>query len=141
MVVTLLMIVCWRLRLAGVLNVPEHFHNAFMYSSVFYYLNPEYNGRLKAMARDLLKKEKHHLAKVSWAVDFGCVRENGAPFQWFTAEQLIPIHKELKEYFRSAEYREAETVARKKFQYTLDEQCWQKCHSQLPPGVLFSGNH
>ena len=141
MVVTLLMIVCWRLRLAGVLNVPEHFHNAYMYSSVFYYLNPEYNGRLKAMARDLLNKEKHHLAKVSWAVDFGCVRENGTPFQWFTAEQIIPIHKELKEYFRSAEYQELETAARKKFRYTLDETCWQRCKSQLPSGVLFPEKH
>ncbi len=140
MVVTLLMIVCWRLRLAGVLNVPEHFHNAYMYSSVFYYVNPEDNGRLKAMARDLLKKGKRDLAKASWAIDLGCVRENGQPFQWFTHQQLIPIDKELKEYFSSAGYRKAEQDAKKRYHYQLDEACWQRCQDQLPPGVLFESN-
>ncbi len=139
-VVTLLMIVCWRLRLAGVLNIPEHFHNAYMYSSVFYYLYPEFNGRLKALARDLLQKEKQTLAKVSWAVDFGCVLENGHPFQWFTQEQLIPIDKDLKAYFRSTEYRSLEEKTQKHYRYTLDETCWQKCKVQLPPGVIFNHN-
>ncbi len=137
MVVTLLMIVCWRLRLAGVLNVPEHFHNAYMYSSVFYFVDPEDNGRLKAIARDLLKNSKRNLAKASWAIDFGCVLENGKPFQWYTRQQLIPINKELKEYFTSINYRKAESAARKHYQYQLDENCWQHCQKQLPPGVIF----
>ena len=38
--VELLIIMAWRLNLSGLLNTPDHYHNAYLYSRIFYYLNP-----------------------------------------------------------------------------------------------------
>lgn len=122
-VMELLIIMCGRLRTAGLLNVPEYFHNAHMYTPQFKYLDPMYAGKRQAIARDLLPK--YSLSEVSWAIDFGCVLENGKPFKWFVADQIIPLDRDLKEYFNSKDYvRTCKQVA-DNHSYTLDEAKWQ----------------
>ena len=123
MVLELLVIMCGRLRTAGLLNVPEYFHNAQMYSLQFIYLDPLLEGKRRAIARDLLPK--YHLATVSWAIDQKCVLENGKPFEWFVGEQIIPLDRQLKEYFRSKEYKSFLKQTMNEYSYTLDEAKWE----------------
>ena len=59
-------------HLAGVLNFPEFFHNAFLYLESFWYCNPQLKGIVLALRRDLLSLS---LAELSWAIYLGCVIE------------------------------------------------------------------
>lgn len=120
----LLAISCKRLRLAGILNVPEFFHNAQMYSKTFHFLNPEYEGKRIAIMRDLLKD--YRLADVSWAIDLECVKENSQPFKWFVSELIMPLDRDLHDYFSAPEYQRAAKETAKKYIYTLDTDSWKK---------------
>lgn len=111
-----------RLRLAGILNVPEFFHNAQMYSKTFHFLNPEFEGKRIALQK-LLKN--YRLADVSWAIDLGCIKENDKPFKWFVSEHIMPLDRDLKNYFSSPEYQKTVKETAKKYNYTLDTRCWE----------------
>lgn len=126
----LIVLACRRLRLAGVLNVPEYYHNAQMYSSAFQFIDPQSEGKRRAIERDLLRKT--NLAEVSWAVDLNCVRENGEAFKWFIGEQLIPVNAQLKDYFRSPGYDSLVKDAQERYHYTLDEESWKEKTKQIP---------
>ncbi|MEJ2633961.1 MAG: hypothetical protein P8184_01560 [Calditrichia bacterium] len=124
MVMEMLIIMCGRLRTAGLLNIPEHFHNAQMYSSHFFYLDPLYEAKRVAMERDLLFGLT--LSQVSWAVELDCVLENGKPFKWHNAEQIIPLDRGLKDYFKSKAYKQYVKETAKEFSYSLDEDKWSR---------------
>jgi len=122
MVMELLIIMCGRLRTAGLLNIPEHFHNAQMYAPQFRFIDPLYAGKQKAIARDLLPK--YHLADVSWAIDLKCVTENRKPFEWFISEQIIPLDRDLKEYFNNKSYVNYVNKVAEQYRYEIDEEKW-----------------
>ncbi len=124
MVMEILIIMCGRLRTAGLLNIPEHFHNAQMYSSHFRYLDPVEEGKRLAMERDLLGEFK--LAEISWAVDMNCVSLNGEPFDWKGSEQIIPLDRDLKEYFEHPDYLAFVQEARENSHFTLNRPKWQR---------------
>lgn len=126
----LISMACKRLHLAGVLSVPEYFHNAQMYSRAFLFIDPESEGKRRAIQRDLMARL--NLANVSWAIDRQCVYENGKPFQWFVDEQMIPLQRDLKTYFTSPEYLSRVQEAAARYHYTLDEKRWEKQQKQIP---------
>ncbi len=128
-VMEILVIMCGRLRTAGLHNVPEHFHNAQMYTPQFKYIDPVYAGKRQAIVRDLLNK--YSLPEISWAIDLKCVSENDNPFEWFVSEQVIPLDRDLKEYFESKEYNNYMEETAKQFQYRLDESCWEKKRNEI----------
>lgn len=75
----------------GILNSPEHFHNAYMYDFC-YFVDPQQEGwfrRLKKDLRDDIKTKG--LAMVSWAIYLGYLREKGSPVKWEMKEQAMPI--------------------------------------------------
>jgi hypothetical protein len=124
----LLALSCKRLRLAGILNVPEFFHNAQMYSKTFHFLNPEFEGKRIAI-QNLL--ETYRLADVSWAIDLECIKENDKPFKWFVSEHIMPLDRDLQNYFSSLQYQKAVKEAAKKYNYALDTRCWEKKKSKI----------
>lgn len=130
MVMEMLILMSARLRTAGLLNVPEHFHNAQMYSPQFRYLDPLYEAKRQAIERDLLSR--YPIATVSWAIDLNCVTENDKPFEWFVAEQIIPLDRDLKDYFRSREYRRYVETSSGKYRYRLDEAKWDEKKADIP---------
>lgn len=129
MVMEILVIMCGRLRTAGLLNVPEHFHNAQMYSSQFFYLHPLYEAKRAAIERDLL--QKHSLSTVSWAIDLGCVLENDQPFQWFIADQIVALDRDLKEYVLGKAYSEYVKQSKKDYSYRLVEEKWLEKQNEI----------
>ena len=129
MVMEILVIMCGRLRTAGLLNTPEHFHNAQMYSTHFRYLDPVEEGKRLAVIRDLLAH--FSMAQVSWAIDLGCVTENDLPFEWHGADQIIPLDRDLKEYFDGQDYLKTVEEAKLNFHYRLDEKKWQQKSNEI----------
>ena len=126
----LLSLACKRLRLAGILNIPEYFHNAQIYSKTFHFLNPEFEGKRRAIERDLLKNIS--LADISWAIDLHCVKENDKPFKWFISELIMPLDRDIQEYFSSAEYQDRASGSSKDNKYVLDLERWKNRRFEIP---------
>jgi hypothetical protein len=129
MVMEILVIMTGRLRLAGLLNVPEHFHNAQMYSPQFKYIDPLYEAKRMALERDLLSR--YPLATVSWAIELKCVTENTKPFEWFVAEQIIPLNRDLQDYFSGKEYRKYVEKAAQQYHYELNRELFESKRDQM----------
>jgi hypothetical protein len=123
--VELLMITSWRLNLAGLLNSPQQYHNAFLYSRIFYYLDPNDQARLLAMARDT---GKYPLNTVAWAMEHGAIQDEvlGEPAKWITSKQIVPLDRELKKVFNSREYDKYVRQKSKDYRYNLDLDKFEK---------------
>lgn len=89
--------------LDGILDVPDHFHTALIYSRRFRFLDPQAEGRFQAMARDL---KGLPLALASEAVGEGCLIDTGTglPVPWEPAEQVMPLREPLRHHFRSSAF-------------------------------------
>jgi hypothetical protein len=130
--VELLMIMAWRLNLFGLVNTPDHYHNAYLYSKIFYYLDPEYQARLMALARDL---KKFPLDVAAWAIELGAVydKAHNRSFKWFTGKQIVPLHKDLKTLFNSNEYHRIVKNKMNNYNFILDMEKYQSIKAK---GVL-----
>lgn len=88
----------------GIVNTPEHFHNAFIYEG-FLFLDADIEGVFRAIKRDLAPDiQTRGLAAVSWAIYLGLLRENNEPVKWKAEEQAFPLSDKLKHYFESSSY-------------------------------------
>jgi hypothetical protein len=118
MTMDILVIMCGRLRTAGLLNRPDHFHNAHIYSSQFRYVEPVHEAKRQAIVRDLLPD--YSLPEISWAIDLQCITENAKDFKWEGNDQIIPIDRDLKEYFNGKSYKQYVIELREQYHYQLD---------------------
>lgn len=110
-----------RLKTDGLLNIPEHYHNAVFYSRQFKYFNPFSEGQFQALQRDL---RMAGLYKATWAVELQCVIEknSGRPWQWFTDEQVLFVGHTLEKYFESQEYLDRVADAFDQYAFEIDEE-------------------
>jgi hypothetical protein len=124
-VVELLMIICWRLNLAGLINIPEFYHNAVFYSKIFHYLDPLDQAKFLALNRTF---SKYPLDKVSWAIDWGCVTDlnENQPFTWFVKRQVVPLEKDIKQMYQSKDYRDFVNSKANSYRYILDENKYEE---------------
>ncbi len=93
-------------QLAGVLNFPEFFHNAYLYWEYFRYCDPRLKGIVLALRRDLIELS---LAELSWAIYLGCVNDanTGQTYEWQAGALVLPLDEKLKKHFGSAEYEQS----------------------------------
>lgn len=90
----------------GIINVPEHFHNALLYEK-FMFLNPVDEGEFEKMKNDLENDiNERGLAAVSWAIYLGFLQKDGVVYKWDPHEQIFPLTKKLFKYFNSAGYKD-----------------------------------
>ncbi len=127
--VEILIITAWRLNLAGLLNTPDHFHNAYLYSRIFYYLDPEIQARFVALCRDLKAYSVHD---ISWAIEWGAVidEKTQKPMEWFIGEQMVPLFSDLKNLFESREYKNLVEEKSKDFKFRMDKDKFEKYKNQ-----------
>lgn len=120
-----------RLKTDGLLNVPEHYHNAVFYSKHFKYFNPYTEGQFLAMQRDL---RMAGLFKAAWAVELNCVIEKntGKTFQWFTDEQVLFVSNRLEKYFESKEYTERTQGSLNSHEFEIDEDKFNRLIKEQP---------
>jgi hypothetical protein len=103
-------------QLAGILNFPEFFHNAYFYLEHFYFCDPRLKGLVLALRRDL---NELSVAELSWAVYLGCVIDanTGGAYEWQAEALVLPLEEKMKKYFDSPEYEQNvyRTVAESRF--------------------------
>lgn len=125
-VLELLLIICWRLNLAGIINVPNHYHNAFLYSKIFYYLNPSAQSKFLALKKTFKKFPLH---KTSWGMEWGCVNDviEDNVLEWFVQHQIVPLNKDLQKVFKSRQYKKHVQNEINKFKFSFDEEKYVSC--------------
>ena len=121
----LFIVMCARLHCDGLMNIPERYHNAAIYSKRFNYFNPETEGKLLALKRDL-----HHysLSDISWAFEWNCIlnRSNHQIVRWFTDEQILGVRKSIRDYFKSKTYLKQVEEATHRYQFVMDDKKFDK---------------
>jgi hypothetical protein len=91
----------------GIVNVPEHFHNAFMYKKLRF-LNPECEAIFQKIQEDLaVDLRERGLAAMSWAIYLGFLRCDEHKTAWEPQEQIFAISRRMKTYFKSRDYQVA----------------------------------
>jgi hypothetical protein len=125
-VLELLLIICWRLNLAGIINVPNHYHNAFLYSKIFYYLNPSAQAKFMALKKTF---KKYSLHKISWGMEWGCVNDlvEDKEMEWFVQHQIVPLHKDLQKVFKNKNYKQYVQKQISHFNFSFNEEKYQSC--------------
>jgi len=119
---TLLKQLCVRKARDGVMNIPEHWYNAYLYMRLrwpYHFLNPVFEGFFQstclALEKDIAEKG---LSTVAWAVDLGKLRcmvppectsdPTGPPqyvhIKWVAQEQVTSVTPRLANYFASEGY-------------------------------------
>jgi hypothetical protein len=94
----------------GLLNFPEYYHNASIYSRAFRFLSPVRQGRFEALQRALANLP---LATASRLVHEGGVRDEaaGAPLVWQPAEMVAATSTDVRLYLDSPDYQAAAAAA------------------------------
>lgn len=129
----LIRIMAERLELAGIVNVPAYYNNAYLYQMRSTFLLPEIEGRFHALRRDL---EPRPLAEASWAVQWECVvdRETGDPFVWQAHELCHGLIRRVRRYFKSRWYKERRAEAFHRHRFVVDEEAFARKKAEA--GVL-----
>lgn len=111
--VELLVRICRRLELGALVDVPAHYHNGIAASREFHFLDPDVEGRARALATVLTGIS---VPEGSRLVDQGLVKTaDGEPFEWVTAPHVMAFDRRLRDYFRSADYRERAVEATNRY--------------------------
>ena len=108
-----------RLDCTGLMNIPRHYHNAYLYSKQMLCFEPDDQGYLEAMKRDL---NRMPLVETSEAVDDGRLRlvgGDGEPVYWEGKAQVMPVKPTLNRYFVRPGYIEAVARARERYRFEI----------------------
>jgi acetoin utilization deacetylase AcuC-like enzyme len=98
----LLLQVCQRLGLEGLINAPSHYHMAYVGARRFRFLRPADEGRFLAMRRALADED---LALATRLVDEGRLKlGDGATLSWNPGRYVLALSDRLKRYFADADY-------------------------------------
>lgn len=117
--------------LVGLAAVPGHYHNAAIFSKSFKYLNPECEGKLGALRRDLAG---YPLDVISWAVELDCVKRAGTDdyLKWFIDWQVLGLSDALIDYFFAEDYKVGAEKILREYHFVLDDNKFETEKSRIP---------
>ena len=116
--VEILRLMAERLDCMGLANIPQHYHNAYLYSKQMLCFFPDDQGYLEALKRDLGHLP---LVETSEAIDQGLLRDadTGETVSWMGKPQVMPVKPELNAYFARRGYITAVAEARESYHFRL----------------------
>ncbi|GAQ80686.1 hypothetical protein KFL_000600030 [Klebsormidium nitens] len=103
-VVTFIRMLAEELGVDGLMNKPLYFHNAFLYSPFYTFINPEIEGAFRILVTDLEDDIRERgPGTVSHAINYGALkhRPSGAVVAWTHEEQVRPLGSKLEDLFSS----------------------------------------
>lgn len=114
----LLVFAARRLGMKGIVNIPDHYHNAFFYSRIFHFENPEDQARLMAIIRDTKGKT---ISEVAWAIENEKLldKKSNKPFKWEIAKQILPLEKKWRKIYTSWSYKSMVFKRQRNYKFKL----------------------
>jgi len=120
-------------RVDGLLASPAYYHNALLFGRYFQFFNPQKQAEVLAIQKTFRKISFKELA---WIVHLDCLKDHtDNPYKWEAEEQVFPLNKSLKIYLSSRDYDKKVIQSLKKFQFTVDWDCYKKkqhVQNQIP---------
>jgi len=118
-VAAMLILVCDRLNLDGLLFVPSHYHLAAQAGDVLRFLHPEDAARFEAFKEAVAS---YPLAEATRAIDEGRVidRTTGEPAQWKPAPMVLPVSEALTERMADRELQMERDAVRSKLDFAVE---------------------
>jgi hypothetical protein len=115
----LLQMICVRLDLDGVVELPERLHNAALYFRRFRFIDPDTQGLLTAILRDTRNRK---LAELAWGIELGGLIDltTAKPFRWIAHEQALARKGPLCQFLDSEDYRRRATLAMERGRFKLE---------------------
>ncbi len=142
-VLEMLYITVDRLHLDGLVTTAEHFHNAVLYGREMKYVDPRYEGQLKALEDLLLDREDLSLAEASWAMEWGYVLDvDDSVVRWRGEAMVRAKEPTLTAYVTSREHAKQSDHHAENLRYRLHraafEEHWEREREALltPPASL-----
>lgn len=119
-VVALLVLVCDRLGLDGLLFVPSHYHMGAQSRKLLRFFEPEHEARFRAMRQALAGLG---LPAATRAVAEGRLVDEttGQPATWEPVPMVLPVSEKLEARVLGAAYEEAVGAAAERYRYRLTE--------------------
>ncbi len=131
---------CKSSRKDAIVDVPEYFHSAAIYSRmytkiydrIFAFFSPVDAGIMQAMLRDLTGRP---LADISFAVAFDCLLDarTGKNVKWRTSEQIYPISRKLHHYVEDDQYKRIVIKTMEERSYAID---WDRYEQIKAHGLI-----
>lgn len=114
----ILVLICERLDLHGLVVVPSHYHVAALSSGIFQFIEPDDQARFDAL-RSALRGLK--LIDAAYAVEQGRVIDeaSGEPAAWEPGPMVHPVSESLRARLDSASHREQVEEARRGHRFKL----------------------
>ena len=116
--VAVLIVVCERMDLDGLIFTPTHFHLARMAQPMAFFADPVHQARLSALLHAV---RSLRLNEAPRAVENGMVVDDvtGEPVTWIPSPMVIPVAVSLKGYYGSTEYESLVGAASRDFHFRL----------------------
>jgi hypothetical protein len=117
-------------RLDGMLAYPAYFHNALLFSRNFRFLNPQKRAEVLS-----IRKTFRHIPfkQLAWIVHLECLKEKGmGVYKWQAEEQVHPLHKVLRSYFDSRDYKRKVKKGQDKYNFMIDWELFEKKKHLIP---------
>jgi acetoin utilization deacetylase AcuC-like enzyme len=117
----LLVLVCERLGLDGLVIVPSHYHVAALTSNAFRFVEPEEQARfvaLRAALHELRLLEAAHVIEEGRVID----RANGEPFRWVPAPMVHAVSPRLRRTLAADDFDDRAAEARRGLEFELVDQ-------------------
>ncbi|MFC1853159.1 universal stress protein [candidate division CSSED10-310 bacterium] len=130
-----LMMMAERLKKDGLLNRPEHYHNAYLYHERCRFVSPEKEGLFLAITRDTAN---FSLPEVSWAIDQGFLIDEFTeePLSWTGEDLILPFNQTIVDYFKSESYTQDIRNTLTNHRFRMDWDNFAKVKDEL----MFPGN-
>jgi hypothetical protein len=116
--VTLMVLVCDRLQLDGLIFVPSHYHIAAHGRKTMRFLHPEAEGLYRALRKALASL---NLAQAAEAVVSGRVMDTqtGKPFTWKPTPMVFPVSDRFRAMVETEEYEKTAAEAESRYALAL----------------------
>ncbi len=117
-IMSILILITERLELAGILFVPSHYHLGSQARKFLRFLDPDDEGRLRAIERAVSHLPLHEATN---AVAKGRLRDrvSGEPVEWRPASMVVPTTKRLRDRVHADDYEEAAGAASERYGFLL----------------------
>jgi len=110
-----------RLDVRYIVNTPDHFHNAYIYSYYFSFRNPKNKACIDILISDF---NKLSLASLSWLIENEVIIEMNTKkvFKWEPDIMIMPVYryKDFNNYFKTKKYQDEYKLFLLKNTYKID---------------------